>query len=98
MNCSIHISKTKALISFAVTAKQICVFVFAYAKLCFFHDVQCSSLTIELSTCTFFITNKSTSITFTELYSKYIYFRRGIQICSVFYFVSHKIFSKTCNL
>ena len=32
------IAKTKALISFAVTAKLICVFVFAYAKLWFSHD------------------------------------------------------------
>ena len=29
--CTIHVVKTKALISFAVTAKLICVFVFAYA-------------------------------------------------------------------
>ena len=32
-------AKTKALISFAVTAKLICVFVFAYAKSRFSHDV-----------------------------------------------------------
>ena len=31
-------AKTKALISFAVTAKLICVFVFAYAKSRFSHD------------------------------------------------------------
>ena len=31
-------AKTKALISFAVTAKLICVFVFAYAKSPFSHD------------------------------------------------------------
>ena len=31
-------AKTKALISFAVTAKLICVFVFAYAKHWFSHD------------------------------------------------------------
>ena len=31
-------AKTKALISFAVTAKLICVFVFAYAKSLFSHD------------------------------------------------------------
>ena len=31
-------AKTKALISFAVTAKLICVFVFAYAKNRFSHD------------------------------------------------------------
>ena len=30
-DCIICVSKTKALISFAVTAKLICVFVFAYA-------------------------------------------------------------------
>ena len=33
-----YIAKTKALISFAVTAKLICVFVFAYAKCLFSHD------------------------------------------------------------
>ena len=32
------VAKTKALISFAVTAKLICVFVFAYAKCWFSHD------------------------------------------------------------
>ena len=38
MDCTIRIAKTKALISFAVTAKLICVFVFAYAKIRFSHD------------------------------------------------------------
>ena len=33
-----HVAKTKALISFAVIAKLICVFVFAYAKTRFSHD------------------------------------------------------------
>ena len=33
-----YVAKTKALISFAVTAKLICVFVFAYAKRWFSHD------------------------------------------------------------
>ena len=33
-----RMAKTKALISFAVTAKLICVFVFAYAKSWFSHD------------------------------------------------------------
>ena len=37
-NCTICVAKTKALISFAVTAKLICVFVFAYAKSRFSHD------------------------------------------------------------
>ena len=38
MDCTILLGKTKALISFAVTAKLICVFVFAYAKSRFSHD------------------------------------------------------------
>ena len=33
-----RVAKTKALSSFAVTAKLICVFVFAYAKSRFSHD------------------------------------------------------------
>ena len=37
-DCTIRVAKTKALISFAVTAKLICVFVFAYAKSRFSHD------------------------------------------------------------
>ena len=36
--CTIQVAKTKALISFAVTAKLICVFVFAYAERWFFYD------------------------------------------------------------
>ena len=35
---TIYLAKTKALISFVVTAKLICVFVFAYAKSRFSHD------------------------------------------------------------
>ena len=31
MDCTIYVAQTKVLISFAVTAKLICVFVFAYA-------------------------------------------------------------------
>ena len=38
MDCTICVAKTKALISFAVTAKLIWVFVFAYAKSRFSHD------------------------------------------------------------
>ena len=34
----IYVAKTKALICFAVTAKLICVFVYAYAKCWFSHD------------------------------------------------------------
>ena len=34
-----RVAKTKALISFAITAKLICVFVFAYADYWFSHEV-----------------------------------------------------------
>ena len=37
-DCTIRVAKTKALISFAVTAKLICVFVFAYTKCLFSHE------------------------------------------------------------
>ena len=37
-DCTIRVAKTKVLIRFAVTAKLICVFVFAYAKSRFSHN------------------------------------------------------------
>ena len=37
-DCTISVAKTEALIRFAVSAKLICVFVFAYAKSRFYHD------------------------------------------------------------
>ena len=37
-DCTIYVAKTKALICFAVTAKLICVFVFAYSRSRFSHD------------------------------------------------------------
>ena len=43
----ICVAKTKALISFAVTAKLICVFVFAYAKSRFSHNEAHLILVIE---------------------------------------------------
>ena len=40
IDCTIRVAKTRALINFAVTAKLICVFVFAYAKRQFSHDAS----------------------------------------------------------
>ena len=37
-DCTSRVAKTKALISFAVTAKLICAFVFAYANCWFSHE------------------------------------------------------------
>ena len=52
MDCTSRVAKTKALISFAVTAKLICVFVFAYAKIRFSHDAA------QISFITPFINNQ----------------------------------------
>ena len=49
MDCSIRVAKTKALISFAVTAKLICVFVFACAKCSFSHDMAHFAFDIVMS-------------------------------------------------
>ena len=46
MDCTIYVAKTKALIKFAVTAKLICVFVFAYAKSRFSHDEAHITITL----------------------------------------------------
>ena len=45
--CTIRAAKTKALISFAVTAKLICVFVLAYAKIRFSHDEAQLKMTMQ---------------------------------------------------
>ena len=48
-------AKTKTLISFAVTAKLICVFVFAYAKIWFSHDAAHMRILILFVTSFFFM-------------------------------------------
>ena len=42
-----YVAKTKALISFAVTAKLICDFIFACAKKLFSHDAAHLSLSMK---------------------------------------------------
>ena len=45
-DCTIRVAKPKALISFAVTSKLVCVFVFAYADIWFSHAAaftECSA-------------------------------------------------------
>ena len=48
MDRTIRVGKTKALIIFAVTAKLICTFVFAYAKSRFSHDAAHMLIGISL--------------------------------------------------
>ena len=45
---TVHVAKTKTLISFAVIAKLICVFAFAYAKRRFSHIVALPGPSISL--------------------------------------------------
>ena len=49
-NCTIHVAKTKALISFADTAKLICVFVFAFAK-CWFSNAAAHITSAVICNC-----------------------------------------------
>ena len=53
MYCTICVAKTKGLISFAVTAKLICVFVFAYAKSRFSHKEAHLAMGMNLIPCLF---------------------------------------------
>ena len=48
----IRVAKTKALISFAVTSKLICVFVFTYAKSRFPHDAAQMLMEISITNLT----------------------------------------------
>ena len=47
-DCTIRVAKTKALISLAVTAKLICVFVFALQIVCFPHDAAQIKMSFSL--------------------------------------------------
>ena len=62
-NCTIRVAKTKALISFAVTSKLICVFVFAYADCWFFHEAAHMYSVLKK----FWIINQQTFICLFEL-------------------------------
>ena len=46
-----YVAKTKALISFAITAKLMCVFGFAYAKSRFSHDEALSRVVRKPAFC-----------------------------------------------
>ena len=46
-DCTIHVGKTKALISCAITAQLICVFVFASAKSRFSHNEAHTILAVK---------------------------------------------------
>ena len=48
-NCTIGVAKTKVLISFAVTAKLISAFVFAYADCWFSHEAAQMSVILKCS-------------------------------------------------
>ena len=49
MNCTTRVAKTKAQISFAVTAKLICAFVFAYANCWFSHEAAQMTKTVAVN-------------------------------------------------
>ena len=62
MDCSICVAKIKALISFAVTAKLICVFVFAYAKSRFSHYAAHSTVSLTFISLAFVFKQKKDNV------------------------------------
>ena len=66
LHCTIREAKTKALISFAVTAKLICGFVFAYANCCFSHAQAHMYLIVS-----FMVLSPSQHFTVTSVRSKH---------------------------
>ena len=82
-NCTIRVAKTKALISFVITAKLICVFVFAYANCWFSHEAA------------HMFTNEVTKDSFSYDYiSKYHYESIGTPFC--FSNINKKLFYFYC--
>ena len=71
-NCTIRVAKTKALISFAVTAKLICAFVFAYADCWFSHGVAHMLYETIIHSC--YITITFTLMIAILFFSRQIYF------------------------
>ena len=67
-NCTIRVAKTKMLISFAVTAKLVCVFVFAYAYCWFSHEAAQNFVTSINSVCTSFCESYYVSVWFCQRY------------------------------
>ena len=85
-NCTVHVAKTKTLISFAVTVKLICAFLFAYAN-CWFSHAKAQNMNLM------FI------LVFLQIY--FIYIVRSQYFFFIVIFVSRYIFSvlyitKTC--
>ena len=92
-DCTIYVAKTKALISFAVTAKLICVFVFAYAKCRFSHDAahicRYKHLDLESRDITFYVeNNKDTDQTVTVHMTRTSFL---IIFCKQFYSIMHNL-------
>ena len=65
-DCTIRVAKTKALISFAVTAKLICVFVFAYSKIRFSHNEAFMIVRLSVFKITILLLNSMCSCVFID--------------------------------
>ena len=62
--CTIYVAKTKALISFVITVKLICVFAFAYAKIRFSHDA--AQMITENLCCEYSLESAHHAVTYIE--------------------------------
>ena len=83
-NCTIRVAKTKMLISFAVTTKLICVFVFAYANCWFSQEAAHNDLSclVGCKTQTTFYYTKDLGIILNECIS-YLFFFYHLQYSQV---------------
>ena len=66
--CTIHIVKTKAMISFTVTAKLVCAFVFTYSDCCFSDAAHSNFESAEFQICTFFCNILSVMLSLSNLF------------------------------
>ena len=97
MDCTICVAKTKALISFAVTAKLICVFVFAYAKSRFSHDeahIYAGSLPIVIKLCMIERKSKQMCFFFGCGLIDFHYHIKGLKTNFLLFSVVKKMYSK----
>ena len=93
--------KTKALISFAVTAKLICVFVFAYAKSRFSNDAAhiakaCFLMTWLINLCMLIVVYSASACMVFCLIVLYCNFCVCQQIFMTFVFIYHDSIEKKC--
>ena len=100
-NCTIRVAKTKTLISFAVTAKLICVFVFAYADCWVSHEV--AHFIEAVNDISQYLINFNASVKVDSIFLKYNFLKLNVFYRQLSYeYVCHQkgynIFGLICDI